>query len=364
MLGAVAGAACAGRAAPARPPAPRPVLAPVEVSPDRIIRRVVGLRPYRPAGFRLEAVRMGDQVVIHNYGHGGGGITLSWGTAALAVREAEAAAVGQERRAAVLGCGVVGLATARLLQLRGWTVAIHAKDLPPRTTSNVAGGQWTPASVFDRDRATPAFVERFAQASRFAYRYYQDFVGAGYGVRWIDNYYLSDEPQGESRLYSLLPDVFASAANLGPDEHPFAASSAQRVRTMLIEPAIYLNALLRDVHVAGGAVTVNELRDRRQIASLPERIVINCTGLGAAALFGDEQLLPVKGQLTILFPQPEVDYIVLQDGLYMFPRSDGILLGGTYERGVATLDVNEAAERRIVEGHRRLFGSMRAVRAV
>ncbi len=65
--------------------------------------------------------------------------------------------------------------------------------------------------------------------------------------------------------------------------------------------------------------------------------------------------------MTILFPQPEVDYIAIQNGLYMFPRSDGILLGGTVERGDATLDVDEEAERRIVEGHQRLFGSMRPV---
>ena len=86
MLGAFAGTACGARAAPARAPFRRPVLAPVDVSWDRIIRRVVGLRPYRAGGFRLEAARLGDQVVIHNYGHGGGGITLSWGTAELAAR--------------------------------------------------------------------------------------------------------------------------------------------------------------------------------------------------------------------------------------------------------------------------------------
>ena len=358
LLGAVAGSACSIRLPGTRPGAPGAGLARVDVSPDRIIRRIVGLRPYRPAGFRLGTVRMGEQLIVHNYGHGGGGITLSWGTAELAVREAEAGTVGRERRAAVLGCGVVGLATARLLQRRGWAVTIYARDLPPRTTSSVAGGQWTPSSVFDRDEATPAFLKQFVDASRIAYRSFQDFVGAGYGVDWIDNYYLSDE-RGESRLVGLLPEVFASSTWLRPDEHPFAAPEVRRVRTMLVEPAIYLNALLRDVHIAGGKVVVGELRDRQAVAALPERIVINCTGLGAAELFGDDQLMPVKGQLTVLFPQPEINYIVIQRGLYMFPRSDGILLGGTFERGDRSLDVNPEAERRIVEGHSRLFASMR-----
>ena len=49
------------------------------------------------------------------------------------------------RRAAIIGCGVVGLSTARLLQRRGWQVTIYARDLPPNTTSNVAIGPRHPS---------------------------------------------------------------------------------------------------------------------------------------------------------------------------------------------------------------------------
>lgn len=38
-----------------------------------------GLRPFRPSGIRLEHER--DTRIIHNYGHGGSGVTLSWGCA-------------------------------------------------------------------------------------------------------------------------------------------------------------------------------------------------------------------------------------------------------------------------------------------
>jgi len=40
----------------------------------------VGLRPCRPT-VRLEAERVGGQLVVHDYGHGGAGVTLSWGCA-------------------------------------------------------------------------------------------------------------------------------------------------------------------------------------------------------------------------------------------------------------------------------------------
>ena len=77
--------------------------APVEVSSDRVIRTVVGLRPYRPSGFVLKSERFDDKIIIHNYGHGGAGVTLSWGTATLAIREALKT---EANRFAVIGCGV------------------------------------------------------------------------------------------------------------------------------------------------------------------------------------------------------------------------------------------------------------------
>ena len=77
---------------------------PVNVAADREIRTVVGLRPFRPSGFVVRAEKFDDTLVVHNYGHGGGGITLSWGTARLAV---DLGIQGRTGPAAVLGCGAV-----------------------------------------------------------------------------------------------------------------------------------------------------------------------------------------------------------------------------------------------------------------
>jgi len=48
-------------------------LPPVHVAADREIRTVVGLRPFRSSGFCVRADRLGDKLVVHNYGHGGSG---------------------------------------------------------------------------------------------------------------------------------------------------------------------------------------------------------------------------------------------------------------------------------------------------
>jgi D-amino-acid oxidase len=127
----------------------------VRVSAEREIRTVVGLRPYRPSGFRVAKEMVGETAVVHNYGHGGGGITLSWGTSKLAV---DLGLPGHVGPVAVLGCGAVGLATARLAQEAGFDVTIYTKAMPPETTSNIAGGQWLPVSVYDPAKTFDAGV--------------------------------------------------------------------------------------------------------------------------------------------------------------------------------------------------------------
>jgi len=355
--------ACASRRVTVQaPPAPYTGmrLARVNVSNDRIIRTVVGLRPYRPSGFVVRAESIDGKTIVHNYGHGGGGVTLSWGTAHLAT---ELALPTGAKRMAVLGCGAVGLATARLLQERGVEVTIYAKDLPPYTTSNIAGAQWFPFSVYDHTAVTAAFRTQFVEAARFAYRRYQLMVGAYYNIRWLPNYQLSEEPMSDSGQISpkgLLADLLPEMHDLKPGEHPFPYRYVRQYDTMFVQPAHYLEAMMREFRIAGGAIQVKEMRDIREVLALPQPVILNCTGLGAKALFNDAELTPIKGQLTVLLPQPEVEYAVEAGGLYMFPRNDGILLGGTHEMGNWDLEPNREAETGIVAAHTALFRDMRA----
>lgn len=332
---------------------------PVHVTADREIRTVVGLRPFRPSGFCVRAAPLGDKLIVHNYGHGGSGVTMSWGTADLATRLALEAPA---RSIAVLGAGAVGLATARLLQLRGASVTIYTAALPPDTTSNIAGAQWFPFFAYDRGALVGQFRDQFLAAARFSYRWFQSLVGATYGVRWMTNYSLGDAPyaheDGLTGLESPIRDLIPELADLPRDAHPFAAAYVRRFDTMMIEPPVYLDAVLRDVRLAGGSIVIRRFETAADLAALPEPTIVNCTGLGARTLFGDNELTAIKGQLTVLLPQPEVDYAVLKGDLYMFSRRDGIVLGGTHEKDVFTLEPDLAAKQRILSGHAQLFAPL------
>jgi len=323
------------------------------ISMENVIRVIVGHRPYRPSGFVVRSEKLGDKTVVHNYGHGGAGITLSWGSSALAVRET----IGMEHRtAAVIGSGVMGLTSARLLQDAGWKVTIYTRDMARHTTSNVAGGEWGPFSSHDPEVSSAAFKSQLQFAARISHHAHTNLGGPDYGIHWTELYTLSDKPfdEGEGEFASLYP----YETELRPDEHPFTSPYVRCALTMMVEPATFLRRLTEDFLQAGGEFVIRNFTDKAELTTLEEPVLFNCTGLGAGKLFGDTEITPAKGQLVYMPPDPDVDYLTLGGGssnLYMFSRSDVLLLGGTFKIGDWTTHAEPDETARIVAEHQRIF---------
>jgi len=359
---------------------PRPArnLAPVRASWDRVLRTTVGLRPHRASGFVLRAEKLDDKTLVHNYGHAGAGMSLGWGCGVLV---SEFALQTESRRAAVIGCGSPGLTTARQLQRRGFAVTIYAMTVPPDTTSNMSLAGFTPTTaLIDKDRRTPAWEAQFLRAAELSYRELQLMVRPGTGVYWMDAYNATNDPAtgggggrgGGRGNYAtdadLLPDSLRPNHNrelLGPGEHPFPTKYATRTLALSIEPSIYLDALVRDFLSFGGRIVIRKFDTPRDLMSLTEPIVVNCTGLGSFTLFDDKELVPVKGQLTALVPQPEVDYRAsgpASDGgnATMNSRSDGLIVGNLQDPGNWSLEPDEEVRQRNVNAAIEFFSAMRA----
>jgi glycine/D-amino acid oxidase-like deaminating enzyme len=313
-------------------------LTPLRASTDRITQITVCTRPFRAEGPRLDVERMGQKIIVHNYGHGGSGWSLSWGSSGIAVQKAMATGA---REIAVIGCGALGLTSGLLLQRAGARVTIYAKDLPPNVRSSLATGLWTPDSrICLEEHATPAFKQMWAGMARQSFQTYQTLLGLpGNPVEFIDDYFVSDEqitlgrrglstdtrPKFADLQREMLADLVPQSEDFGPGSHPFGGRFLRRNSLMMFNINAYARMLLADFVANAGRIEIAEFHAPDDLAKLRERVLINATGYGSRALFGDESIIPVRGQLARMIPQPEINYGLFYKGVSFVPRRDGLV---------------------------------------
>jgi glycine/D-amino acid oxidase-like deaminating enzyme len=323
----------------AQTPSPGKLVLPrLRASVDRITRITVCTRPFRAQGPRLDTEQIGRKTVVHNYGHGGSGWSLSWGSSGIAVQKAMATG---ERDIAVIGCGALGLTSAILLQRAGATVTIYAKELPPDVRSSLATGLWTPDSrICFEQHATPAFKQTWQSMTRNSYQTYQTLLGLpGNPVEFIDSYVVSDNadterhhgtatdqrPKFAELQRELVSDLIPKSEEYGPGRHPFDQRYLRRNTLMMFNLAAYSRLLMSDFAANGGKIEIAEFHTPAELAALRQKTLINATGYGSRALFDDQSITPVRGQLARMIPQPEVNYGLFYKGVSFVPRRDGLV---------------------------------------
>jgi hypothetical protein len=339
LLGALPGCG-SGLLRPAReaPPAPRLQLPPLYGGADRITRITVCTRPFRAQGPRLDVEQIGAKTIVHNYGHGGSGWSLSWGSSSIAVQNAMATG---ERDIAVIGCGALGLTSGLLLLRSGANVTIYAKDLPPNVRSSLATGVWSPDSrICLEEHATPSFKKTWESMARQSFQMYQTLLGLpGDPVEFIDLYAVSDAaerkrpslPPADTRppfadlQRELLGDLIPRREEYAPGSHQFGARYLRRDSLMMFNLTAYARLLMSDFIANRGRIEIAEFHTPADFASLRQKTLINATGYGARALFNDQSVTPVRGQLARTIPQPDIHYGLYYNGVSFIPRRDGLV---------------------------------------
>lgn len=299
------------------------------LSEDLIIGTNVGIRPYRKNGVRIELQSIQDKQIIHNYGYGGSGLTLSFG-GAKEVLDILSQLNSSSKTVAILGAGVAGLTTAYDLLEKGYEVHVYSDAWSPHLTSNVAAGIWTPLSLSeDASEKAHELNERMLASSRARFLQSTTQSPEFDGIHFLWYYhFLSIADEGKTTLEG--EDVNVQFDN-------GVVKTAKRRNEIAINGHVFMEDLFSKVKQKGAILHQQRFDSLEDIIALKEPIIINCTGMASKTLFNDHQLEPIRGQLLYLKPQEGVDYLVGQrilDSHYfvsLYPWNDRLIIGGIYE---------------------------------
>jgi glycine/D-amino acid oxidase-like deaminating enzyme len=335
---------------------------------------LVGIRPHREGGVCLKLEddiipsRHGSKFLIHNYGHGGAGITLSFGCASVVADHVQRLKREMRRPAvAVIGCGVIGLTVAAELRRR-WRnlrITIYAKDLDVRnTTSFIAAGQFEPSGICDEyetEDEKQVLADYLRRSRDRIFELHNSSRWHRYGIAFRRDYTLDHW----NRAYDeYTPDDVVPQYRSGT--LPFAKLNAvgREYRTWLINPTILLPQLVADLKRSAVRFRRRHFESKDDFAQLKENIVINCTGYGARALMNDEDVIAKRGHLVMLRRTLPKQFYFFSGGcgnrrnMYVFCRHMDIVVGGTVQTGNDTQGIIEADRSRfvrILENARAMF---------
>jgi hypothetical protein len=130
-------------------------------------------------------------------------------------------------------------------------------------------------------------------------------------------------PRFAELQHELVPDLIPTPEMFGPGTHQFADRYLKRNTLMMFNISSYARLLLSDFLANGGKIEIAEFHTPAELAGLREKTLINATGYGARALFGDESIIPVRGQLARMIPEPGVGYGLIYKSVAFVPRRDG-----------------------------------------
>ncbi|MDJ0641944.1 MAG: FAD-dependent oxidoreductase [Erythrobacter sp.] len=305
---------------------------PFKANRRNLMKVTVCTRPFRPAGPRLEVERFGSKTVVHNYGHGGSGWSLSWGCAA---ETASLARSQGHTDIAVIGAGVIGLTTAIRLVETGAVVTVYASEFPSETRSARASGVWSPSSrIALADRVPQGFADRWERWARYSHAKHLEMLGlADDPIEFVTQYNLRGRSTPRVRanreylhLDRRLRGLNPAWGDPDPERDPFSAKLRRKGPAMIFNVARYFDRLVRQFEAKGGKMVRRTFANRTQLLSLPQPIIVNCMGYGANAIWDAEDLAPVRGQINWLLPQPSARYALYYDGVSAVSRRDGVMV--------------------------------------
>jgi len=221
-------------------------------------------------------------------------------------------------RCTVVGAGVSGLSCAVKLLEAGHEVEVISDRFSPDTVSDIAAAIWYPFLTAPADRADDWGIATYAELERLSEHEPQS------GVRMRDGREYLRQAVGPPEW----SEDIAAFRILDGSEIPEGYVFGWQFRAPVIEMQLYMPWLRSRVEALGGSFVQSFVEDLSEVSG---EVIVNCVGLGARELCGDEEVRPARGQVIFIDQDPGIGHFDQQPETltYTIPRSDITVLGGT-----------------------------------
>ncbi len=227
----------------------------------------------------------------------------------------------------VVGCGVSGLSSALNLQNAGFDVTIITRDRHPFTTSMAAGAVWYGGGALGKAREWAEItLEHFQALSTQA--------NTGVTIVRLREVFPHDHP---TPWYKDLLPYFEPIAK---DELPSNCEAGFLMDVPIVESPCYLDYLYTQFIDNGGQLEIREIKMLDEL-KYDYPLIVNCTGVWARQVADDPKVFPIRGQ-TIVVQASDITEGFMDDYsfTYLFPRGDGVLIGGVAEPNIWDLEID------------------------
>lgn len=249
----------------------------------------------------------------------------------------------------IAGAGISGLSVATLLTEAGYKVKIVSSSSSPNITSDKAAAFWFPYHISHQKKCISWCLESYQNYEKLSH-----IPSSGISMTKLIKVLRIGIGEAEPVWKLFMPE--GSCKEMDKNNFPRGDYlTCYEIIVPLIETQIFLHYLKNNLVENGVEFETRKINDLVSI-SAEAKIVVNCTGLGSRELCNDAQLIPVKGQVALLSPIQEMDiFLDNEKPLYIVPRRDAIIVGGTYEENIFTETTDENVLENILQNAYEVF---------